>query len=503
MFIGFDLGTTNCKAVVLSENGAVLGAAAQEYPVRYPQPGYAEQDAALVWQLAKEVIGAAVKRSGVKEVKALSLSVQGDAVIPVDQNMKPLFPALLGMDYRSLPQARRCQEIFGDKELFALTGMRPHPINSLTKILWVKEERPEIFGKTWKFMTYADFLLGKLGAEPVIDQTMASRTMAFDLLRKDWSRPILDQLAIPAAKLSRPVPSGTAVGKMNARVQEELGLGGDPILVAGGHDQTCAALGAGVIKEGIGVDSSGTAEVLFTAFSQPLRTEEMFKAYYPCYIHAKPDLYCTFALNHTGGVVYQWYRDQFCGEEKREAQRQGVSAYDLINAQMPPQPTKLYFIPHFKGSGSPTCDLDSKGTVFGLTLNTTKGEIAKAILEGLTYELRLNLETMQQAGINIREIIAVGGGAKSPGWLRMKTNITGRPLKILKNKEAAPLGAGILAGVGCGHYRSFEEAVDTMVEVERIYEPDPAVHRVYEEQYEVYRRLYTAVLQLNKEIRPG
>ena len=502
MFIGFDLGTTNCKAIVLSENGTVLGAAAQEYPVRYPQPGYAEQDASLVWQLAKEVMQVAVKRSGVRAVKAISLSVQGDAVIPVDQKLNPLFPALLGMDYRSLPQTKRCQAIFGDQALFERTGMRPHPMNALTKILWLKEERPDIFRKTWKFMTYADFLLSKLGAGPVIDQTMASRTMAFDLLQKDWSKPILDRLEIPVEKLSRPVPSGTAVGKINPVVKEELGLGGEPLLVTGGHDQTCAALGAGGIKEGIGVDSSGTAEVLFTAFSQPLRSEKMFSAYYPCYLHAKPDMYCSFSLNHTGGVVYQWFRDQFCGEEEREARRRGMSVYDLINEQMPPQPTNLYLLPHFRGSGSPTCALDAKGSVFGLTLNTTKGEIAKAILEGLTYELRLNLETMQQAGINIREIIAVGGGAKSPGWLRMKTNITGRPLKILKNKEAAPLGAGILAGVGCGHYRSFEEAVDTMVKVERVYEPDPAECRVYEEHYEVYRRLYAAVLPLYKQIRP-
>ena len=500
MFIGFDLGTTNCKAIVLSENGAVLGTAAQEYPILYPQPGYAEQDALLVWELAKEVIREAVKRSGVKEVKAISLSVQGDAVIPVDKKLNPLFSALLGMDYRSLPQTNRCKEIFGDQALFERTGMRPHPMNSLTKILWLKEERPEIFRQTWKFMTYADFLLGKLGAGPVIDQTMASRTMAFDLTQKDWSKPILDQLEIPVDKFSRPVPSGTAVGKINPKVQEELGLAGAPLLVTGGHDQTCAALGAGVIKEGIGIDSTGTAEVLFTAFSLPLRSEKMFRAYYPCYIHAKPDMYCSFSLNHTGGVVYQWFRDQFCGEEKREAQRRGLSVYDLINDQMPPLPTNLYIIPHFKGSGSPTCDLDSKGTFFGLTLNTTKGEIAKAILEGLTYELRLNLETMQQAGININEIIAVGGGAKSPRWLKIKTNVTGRPIKVLKNKDAAPLGAGILAGVGCGHYRSFEEAVDVMVEVERVYEPDPAVCRVYEEHYEVYRRLYTTVLQLNKQI---
>lgn len=503
MFIGFDLGTTNCKAIVLSENGAVLGAATREYPILSSQPGYAEQDASLVWQLAKEVLREAIMRSGVKEVKAISLSVQGDAVIPVDKKLNPLFPALLGMDYRSLPQTRRCEESFGAQELFKQTGMRPHPMNSLTKILWLKEERPDIFGKTWKFMTYADFLLGKLGAEPVIDQTMASRTMAFDLLQKDWSKPILDQLDIPVDKFSRPVPSGTAAGKINPKVQEELGLADAPLLVTGGHDQTCAALGAGVIKEGIGIDSTGTAEVLFTAFAQPFRSEEMFRAYYPCYIHAKPDMYCSFSLNHTGGVVYQWFRDQFCGEEKKEAQRRGLSAYELINEAMPPRPTSLYFIPHFKGSGSPTCDLEAKGTVFGLTLTTTKGEIARAILEGLTYELRLNLETMQQAGIKINELIAVGGGAKSPRWLKMKTNITGRPIKILKNKDAAPVGAGILAGVGCGHYRGFEEAVDTMVEVERIYEPDPAVHRVYEEQYEVYRRLYTAVLQLNKEIRPG
>lgn len=500
MLIGFDLGTTNCKAFVFDDNGKILGSATDEYPIISTQPGYAEQDAELLWKISKSVIGQAIKKSGVSSVKALSISVQGDAVIPVARNFQPLCSAILGMDYRSLPQTQECLQIFGKDKLFQITGMPPHPINALTKILWIRENHPEIAEHTWKFMTYADFLMGKLGADPVIDYSMASRTMGFSLKEKDWSLDILEPLGLNVEQFSQPEPSGKVVGRLSSVLLEEFGLKGETLLVSGGHDQTCAGIGAGLIHEGIGVDSTGTAEALSTVFSNPLLNQRMLESYYPCYIHAKADQYFTFSLNHTGGVVYQWFRDQLAEWEKREASKSGVSAYEILNKKMPDYPTRLFIFPHFNGSGSPTCDLASKGTVFGLTLNTTKYELARAFLEGLTYELRLNLETMQEAGIEIGELIAVGGGAKSSRWLEIKADITNRPVKILCNSEAACMGAAMLAGIGSGVYSNFEEAAGACVKYAGVYEPTKSTAALYEERYRIYRDLYETVLKLNHTI---
>ena len=251
-FIGLDVGTTNCKAVVVNEVGRPVGQASREYSISLPSTGWAEQDALEVWQTVKEVIRNAVSASGVTKVNAISLSVQGDAVVAVDRRLNPLRPFILGMDYRSKPQSDRCAEVFGGEDLFRVTGMPPHPLNSLTKILWIKEQEPEIYEAAWKFMTYADYILAKLGADPVIDYTMASRTMAFDLASRSWSDQILSKLGISKDLLSSAVPSGQVVGRLLDSLRDELNIASDVALVTGGHDQACAALGAGVIGERVG-----------------------------------------------------------------------------------------------------------------------------------------------------------------------------------------------------------------------------------------------------------
>lgn len=497
MLLGLDVGTTNAKAVLMNEDGVIVSAASREIPIRFPAPGHAEQDAEHVFEVCKAVIRQAVAKGGVGKVHALSLSVQGDAVIPVDRNMQALLPTILGIDYRSLPQTERCVQAIGREKLFQVTGMPAHPMNSLTKMLWIKEERPDVLDSCWKLMTYADYLLAKFGADPVIDWTMASRTMAFNLLERNWSSEILDTLGIPTDKLSRPVPSGTAVGMMSASVATELGLEpGEVLLVTGGHDQTCSGIGSGAIREGTGVDSTGTSEVLLTAFDKPILSGQMLEALYPCYCHAKPDMYFTLSLNHTGGLVYQWFRDNLCENEKIEAERSGTNAFEVINRRLPPGPSGLFFLPHFKGSGSPTCRIDSRGSILGLTLETDKYRIALALLEGLTYELRLNMETMQRVGIKLNELIAVGGGAKSARWLQLKSDITQRPIRTLVRPDAACVGAAILAGIASGFWKGFEEAVRACVRYDRQYEPDSAAVRAYEDNYHYYLSFYRGLLDL-------
>jgi len=202
----------------------MLGQGFQEYDVFCREPAMAEQDAEQVWTRTRSVLQEAVAQSGVKDIAALSLSVQGDAVIPIDQDFRPLHPAILGMDYRSQRQTTECEEKCGAFELFQRTGMRPHPMNSVTKILLLRDLAPGVFARAWKFVTYADFILGKLGAEPVIDHTMASRTMAFDLTSRRWSHEILDNLELETDRFSTPVASGTTVGTIRQDLAQELGV---------------------------------------------------------------------------------------------------------------------------------------------------------------------------------------------------------------------------------------------------------------------------------------
>ncbi|HUZ18565.1 MAG TPA: FGGY-family carbohydrate kinase [Spirochaetia bacterium] len=498
--VGLDVGTTGCKSVVFDAEGRICGHAFAEYGMICDEPSKAEQNAEEVWELTRSVIAKAVREAGAREIRGLSVSVQGDAVIPVDRHWKPLYPAILGMDYRSEPQARRCEERIGARPLFERTGMRPLALNSIAKIMWLKELHPEIYRRAWKIVTYADFIFGRLGAPPVIDWTMASRTMGFDLQKRVWAMDILEALDVDPGLLSEPVPSGSVVGTIDPSVADELGLPRTVQLVTGGHDQTCAALGAGVTTEGIAVISTGTAEVLSTALEHAVLSNSMFDCHYPCYLYVKPSMFFTFSLNHVGGLLLRWYRDNFSGEESREAACNGEDAYDLMIRKMPPAPTSVMVLPHFIGSGNPWFDRDSKGAILGLTISSSRHDIVRSIMESQTYELKLNLEKLAESGIEIAEMRAVGGGARSRAWLQMKADILDRPVRTLEVREGACLGAAILAGTALGVYPSIDEGVTATVRMGETFEPVTAMRDVYRERFEIYRTLYPTLKNLNRSL---
>jgi xylulokinase len=342
-------------------------------------------------------------------------------------------------------------------------------------------------------VTYADYLLGQLTGEAVIDYTMASRTMAFELDQLRWSEVVHQAVGLDESIWSRPVPSGTVVGRVRRALADDLGLSPDLLVVSGGHDQTCAALGAGAIGPGVGVVSTGTAEVLATVLAEPLLSEAMFESSYPCYLHVAQGNYFTFSLNHVGGILWRWWRDQFGGPEVAEASAKALDAYALMDERLPPGPSPVMFLPHLHGSGTPTWDLRSKGAVVGLTLATTRHDVAKAILEGLTFELRLNLETLLACGMRVEALVAVGGGAKSSRWLQLKADILNRPLRTLCCREAACLGAALLAGTAVGIYHDLAEAVAQTVRYEREFVPAADRVAAYAGRYGTYTQLHPSL----------
>lgn len=497
--MGLDIGTTGCKAQVINEDGKRLGFAFREYGIDTDPHGKAEQDAESVWLAAAEVMKQAAAEAGAAGIGALSLSVQGDAIIPVDSDGTAVHPAILGMDYRSAPQSDRCATVLGDRHLFDITGMRPHPMNSLTKILLLREIAPRAYQSASRICTYADYILGKLGAPGVTDLTMASRTMAWDLEKGEWSSEILNAVDVNPNLFSLVVPSGTAVGTLHPAVAAATGMSQKVILATGGHDQPCAALGSGVVGPGRGIASTGTAEVFSCAFHSAEDRNALYNGYYPEYAYTLPGLRFTFALNHVGGILLKWYRDNFCDTEIRRAAEIGVSAYRLLDESMPSDPTRLFFLPHLNGSGTPWCDMDSRGALLGLTMDTNRGDIARAILESLTYELALNLETMEGAGLKVNEIVAVGGGASSPIWLQLKADILNRPVNVPENPEAGSLGAAILAGAAAGAWNP-SEAAPRLARIKKTIEPDPEQVKIYRGRLDIYRTLYSTLKEVNTRL---
>lgn len=498
--MGLDIGTSGCKAVLFDDGGTLLAKASREYAVDFPQPNWAEQNIEQVWTLAQAAMREAIVTARIDQVAALGLSVHGEAITPVDKQGRALRPTILGMDTRTVEQNAWLREHFGAEPLFDRTGMPIHTVNTLPKLLWLRQHEPDIWRQADRFLLVEDFLINKLTGHAAISHCLASRTQLYDLRQSAWSVEILEMLGLDPSRLADPHPSGTVIGEMRDALARDLGLIKAPLVVTGGHDQACGALGAGLTRSGLASVSTGTAEVVEVALPSPVINHTLYEGNISVYAHVVPGLYLAMTLNHSGGLSLRWFRDGFCESQVHQSAQAGADAYDLMLAGSSADPTHILVLPHFAGSGTPTFDTASKAAILGLTFATTRADLAKAILEGLTYELRLNLDLLQAGGISIERLRAIGGGAKSKLWLQLKADITGLPVAVPRITEAAAFGAALLAGVGAGLYANVSAAAEQFLQLTDEYLPDPRRQKWYDELYQLYRQVYPAVAPITQHL---
>ncbi|MGD2175891.1 MAG: FGGY-family carbohydrate kinase, partial [Candidatus Brocadiaceae bacterium] len=270
----------------------------------------------------------------------------------------------------------------------------------------------------------------------------------------------------------------------------ELGLPAGCLVVAGSHDQPAGALGSGVIQPGVAMDATGTVECFAVAMQEPVVNETMLENNLACYPHAAPSLYVSLAFNFTGGSLFRWVRDNLARGELERARQSGRDPYDLLTEQMCDEPTDLFVLPHFTMTGTPHMDANPVGAMVGLSLSTTRGQVLRAVLEGISYEMKLNADILQRAGVEVNEFRAIGGGAKSDFWLQLKADMFNRPVVRLEVAEAASLGMAIAAGVAAGIYESAEGAAEELIVPQATFTPDPGRAGYYEEMLAAYRELY-------------
>ncbi len=499
-YAGIDIGTTVVKAVVFDTEGRVVQQAHREYDLVYPKPGWRELDSDLVWKRTVEVLRQIGSWEGAQEIGGLSVSVQGEAVTPISRDGKALYNSIVTFDNRTIPQARWWEENFDKEELFHITGQPLHPMQTLNKIMWIRENMPRIFEKTWKFLCYEDLFFYRLGLEPVIDHSLASRTLAFDIIQKRWSDRILSTAKVDADLFARPMPSGEVVGELGSSMARRLGLPPGLPLVTGGHDQPCSALGGGIVGEGVAVDSTGTVECVTPAMSEPILTREMLDSNFPCYCHVKKGMYVTLAFHFGAGSVLKWFRDNFAHEESNRAAKERVSAYKILDDEAANVDTGTFVLPHFVGSGTPYLDPLSKGAIIGLTTSTTRPQLYRAILEGITFETKINIQRLEECGVRIEELRAIGGGATSKIWPQIKADIFEKKVVRLSASEAGCLGAAILAATAVGEYSDVDRAVESCVHREDEFVPEPEASKRYSQKFEIYRQIYETVRKLSWQI---
>ena len=499
--IGLDVGTTGCKAVVFDEYGNELMQAYREYPLLHPQPGWSELSTTTIWLAVQEVLAHVAKAIGTSDPpQAISVSCQGEAVAPIAKDGQALYNFSVSFDDRTMPQYRWWLEHVGKEKIFQITGMPLHPMHSINKIMWFQENRPDIFAKTWKFLCVEDYVIFKLSGELAIDHSLAARTMAFDIRTRQWSAEMLQAVNIDRDILAVPFPSGTVVGIIQPTLAQGLFLPRHTKIVTGGHDQPCGALGSGVIKEGLAMNATGTSDVICPAISEPILTNKMLRNNYSCYPHTFADYYCSIGVNLTGGLLLRWYRDVLCAGECAEAQHRDCDPYQVIIEHASTEIARPMFLPHFVGSGTPTLDPISRGALVNMTIDVDKGELNRAVLDSLNYEMRYNIEAMEDAGIPIGTIRAIGGGAKSERWLQLKADVFGKPVELLEVTEAAALGAAFLAGQAIGIYTNIASDIQHIVRPKKCFEPDMQQHELYAERYASYKDIYPTIREFNHKL---
>jgi xylulokinase len=505
LLLGIDVGTTNCKAMVYDVQGNKVAGASRPTPTLFPRVGWAVYDPQQLWEVVSQALREVVAQVGdPRQIRALAVASMGEAGIPLDDKGNPLYPAIAWFDPRSEPQSRWWAEVVGALRVYQITGLPLHPMYSLNKIMWLRDNEPQVYRSMARWLCLEDFVIYKLSGGYATSHSIASRTMAFDLLQREWSQELLGLADVDPEILPPAYPSGAKVGEVIPQAALENGLAAGTAVVTGGHDHVCGALALGVFEEGLMLDSTGTAEAIILSCEKPLLAQELLEAGFAYECHVAPGRYVLLGVIITSGAVVEWFKEQLGQEEVRQAELWGRSVYDLLLEEAEgsePGARGLFLLPHLAGSCTPGNDPCSKGAFLGLTRAHTKGDLIRAIIEGLCYELRLNLDTLQElTGIGVEKLRAIGGATKSEFWLQTKADVTGKVVECLAIEEATSLGAALLAGMGAGLYRDEKEAVAQIQAGRRLFVPDQRRQTIYEDYYQIYCQIYPTLRELNHKI---
>jgi xylulokinase len=487
VLLGIDAGTTSVKAGLFTPDGRCLGIDRQEYQLDTPAPDRAQLDPEIYWQACVKTVRAALNQAGIppEQVRAAAVSSQGETTITLDKNGQVIYPALVWLDNRAVEQAAFLDKRFGE-EVYARTGI-PEIVATwpACKILWLRQNESEIFARADKFLLVQDYLIYRLTGQIVTDGSISCTTLNYDLTKNVWWTNIQEAIGIQTGQLPGLVQPGTGVGPLTADAARQLGLTTGTLVVTGGMDQSVGAIGAGNFRPGKVSETTGAALAIQATISDPLIDQSHTV---PVYYHSVPGQYLFVPVCPTAGMAFKWLRDMFFQDEIRAAELDKTDAYDRLTAlaaAISPGADGLVMLPHLMGAFSPEPNPQARGSFTGFTLSHTRAHFVRALLEGVAFMLRRNLESIERTGIQVQEIRSTGGGARSRLWNQIKANVCHRPVVTLVNEETGLLGDAILAGVAHGVFKSIEAGCDAMVAVKEVIQPD-AQAKAYEEPYRQY-----------------
>ena len=490
LLLGIDLGTTAIKTVVFDTHGGQIAEACVEYALITDKPDYVEVDPEVYWTSLTTALGQIGQKCDLKDIVGISFSAQGETMLFMDGDGKPLYNAIVWMDNRAKEEAKFLQQKFSNALCYKTAGQISfEPCWPASKVLWMRNNEPDVFNRTAKIILLEDYIIYRMTGKYVSQCSLLTSTTYWDIKTKKYWPDMLETIGISEDKLPEIRESGEVVGTILPKVAAELALSERAVVCTGALDQAAGAIGVGNVREGIFSENIGAAMAI-CAVTKTLTYDP--QGVMPVHYFPLPDTYMMHTFT-SGGMNLRWFRDAFCQLELDVEELTGKSAYSLLDAEALKAPAGcdgMIMMPHLSGSMPPDMNANAKGVFYGFTLTHKKAHFVRSIMEALGFILMRNLDALEDMGIHVREIRSLGGGARSSVWNQIKADITGRKIVTLKCKESACLGAAILAGKALGIFASVSDACQGMVEIDKTYEPNPAFRAVYDRAYAKYKKLF-------------
>ncbi|HET6310455.1 MAG TPA: xylulokinase [Candidatus Nitrosotalea sp.] len=483
MVIGLDIGTSGARAVALNESGEVVAEAAHEYPLLSPRPGWTEQNPEDWWLASRKVLSE-VAASTKGNVDGIGLTGQMHGSVFLDANDQVIRPALLWNDQRTAAQCIEITDRVGRERLLAIAGNPALTGFQAPKLLWLREAEPANYKRIAHVLLPKDFIRLRLAGEYATDASDASGTLLLDLRQRSWSAEILDALELPGKWFPTVYEGPDETGRLRADVAADLGLPAGIPIAAGGGDNAAAAVGSGIVEAGLASSSIGTSGVIFTHTPQ-FTPDPSGRLHAFC--HAVPGAYHLMGVTLSAGGSLQWWRHVLGDHE--------YDALIELAESAPIGSEGLVFLPYLSGERTPHMDASARGAFFGLTTRHGLNHLTRAVMEGVTYSLADCLQVMIELGVEVRQVRALGGGARSHLWRQIQADVFGLPVHRTSVDEGPAYGAALLAGVTAGHFKSVSDAVSVVRLRPEVAEPNPESAQLYSRYLRIYRDLYPATAE--------
>lgn len=487
MYAGIDIGTSGVKILVYDRKGSVVCQASRSYQ-ELGTKGCRELDPEIVKEKLMELLCEVGRYCG-QSIRALAVASLGESVVCLDKNDRHMANSMVTGDARGADEIQYVIDDFGEKRIFEITGLPPNELYGLPKYMWLNGHT-DVIRRAEAILFYEDYAGYLLTGKRKVSYTSAARSLAFDIRSKSWSKELLAYAGIRACQMSEPVAPLTVVGEISPEIAEKTGLNPRLKIISGGHDQTCAAIGSGLTRLRTSECGMGTCEFMFLMMPRLQMTEYMIEHDFTCIPYVLEDRYLTSLEVTTCGILKSWAKNTIFSGMSERCREQGKNFYDEIEVLARDVLTEVMVLPQFGSSGNPDLNMNTFGTITGLTIHTKPEEIYRAILESFAFQMRYSYERLKKTGVETDKIIATGGGAKSELTLQIRADVFNIEVAALENEESGTLGCAIMAAAADGAFETIEAAISAMVKYKRTYKPDARMVDYYNEKYKKFEILY-------------